>query len=66
MALTCGEGWRGEARGQDGVDKGRGGRENAVDRRDGSATVLQVSSPGIQLLSCLEGTIVNSEFYYLN
>lgn len=63
MRLTCGEGWRGEARGRFSVDEGRGGRENAVDRRDGSATVLQVSPPGIQLLSCLEGTIVNSAIY---
>lgn len=46
-----------------GVDKRRRGRENAVDRREGSAAVLQVSSPGIQLLSCLEGTILNNTFY---
>ena len=34
-----------------------------MDRRDGSGTVLQVSPPEIQLLFCLEGTIVNSTFY---
>ena len=60
MTLTWGE--RGE-QGRAGVDKRRRGRENAVDRREGSAAVLQVSSPGIQLLSCLEGTILNSTFY---